>query len=332
MSKKIQLLFSIVLFIIFAYIFIVRLNENKKELLQLSNELTSLIIPSIFSIMFFTTALAIRTWRWNVMLNLKKSFWVSYRSISIGYMVQTPLSKLGEVVRITNQITYTNKSKGEIISTVFVDRLLDFISLGTILFISLQLVGDKITTHFEDIAGLAPLLAGLVLAGIIGSVVFIFLRKKILNFIQTSSFIPPFAKERLVPFLENFIKGLACIKSPKILLFFLISSVLIWLCYLCSFYVIVTQFSFTKDLLSLSDITFTFMCSSLGAIIPVPGGLAYPLAIQKSFLFVLPSLSEAQAIGIGTITYFVVLWIANLVNGGASFLTQAILLNSKKND
>ncbi len=328
MKKTIQILISIILFIIFAYYFYTQLNENKEQLRTLSHELPGLLGYFILSIFLFCIAIAIRSWRWNIMLDVKNSFWISYRSISIGYLVQTPLSKLGEVVRITNQINYINKGKGEIVSTVFVDRLLDFICLALILFTSIQLSGEKLAVNFPEISGLAPILALFVLAGTIGAIVFLFMRNTILGTMKKTKLIPEKIRDRLISFLENFIKGLECVKSPRVLVQFLISSIFIWICYFFNFYLIVSFFSFTDGLLSFSDSIFVFVCSTLGAIIPVPGGLAYPLAIQKSFVFVLPTITEAQALGIGTVCYFTIMWVTNFINGGLTLSYQ--LLTKKK--
>jgi glycosyltransferase 2 family protein len=330
MKKTIQIIISIFLFLFFAYYFYMQLDENKEQLKTLAHELPELIGYFIMSMVLFCVAIAIRSWRWNIMLNIKNSFWVSYRSISIGYLVQTPLSKLGEVVRITNQISYVDKSKGEIVSTVFVDRLLDFICLALILFTSIQLTGDKLATNFPEIAGLAPILAILVLAGTIGAIAFLFMRNYILSYMRKTKFLPEKFKEKLLSFLVNFIKGLECVKSPRVLVLFIISSVLIWTCYFFGFYLVVSYFSFTDGKLSTSDSIFVFVCSTLGAIIPVPGGLAYPLSIQKSFLFVLPTITEAQALGVGTVCYFIVMWVTNFINGGLTFLYQLVTKKKSK--
>jgi glycosyltransferase 2 family protein len=324
MKKAIQIIVSVLLFIACGYYFYHQVNDNKEQLKEILHEIPQLSGHIIISMLLFYVAVAIRAWRWNIMLNVKNTFWVSYRSIAIGYLVQSPLSKLGEVVRITNQISYTDKSKGEIVSTVFVDRLLDFISLATILFLSLILTGDKLEKNFPEIASLAPILGGIVFLGILGLIVFILMRNSILDFLKNTKVFPDWFKNRLVNFASSFITGLSCVKSPKVLFLFLITSILIWICYFISYFVIICFFSFTVNKLDSADIVFSFVCSTLGAIIPVPGGLAYPIAIEKSLFFVLGSeqITKPQALGIGLVCYFCILWIANIINGGISFLYQ----------
>lgn len=329
MNKTIKIFFSLGLFLFFSHLLYSEITNNIESLKIVYLELKGAWLYILGAILAFYVSIAIRAWRWSVILAEKNAFWISYRSISIGFLVQIPLSKIGEIVRITNQMKYLNKNKGAIISTVFVDRLFDIISLGIILFLTILFSGSIIERHFPEFSALIPKFSFLILIGIIASCLAMILNKKILSLIEKCVFLPEPFHLRLISFYKQFMDGLNCLQSAKIVVMMSITSIILWMLYFLSYIFIIYYFKVVQEALDFSGLIFSFTCSALGAVIPVPGAVAYPLAVQKSIEVLIPNVDVGIAVGIGTACYFLLVLLANTINGLGAYLYQLL---RNKND
>ena len=298
-----------------------QISEHWDSLSLLKDEAFSLWPAVVLSTFLFTIAIGIRSHRWILCLGRKDLFFLSFRSVAIGYLVQCPLSKLGEVVRMTNQKKNSDLSLGEIVSTVTIDRLLDVFCLLVLLLMSTFLGGGLIQEHFPSFDGLLPKLTVMFVVLNLGLVFVFVFHQKLENIISKLPFLPDSIKGGFNSFLTHFHHGLKNCRSLSMIIYLLLSTVVIWSLYFIVFYLLVYSWSIMPDL-TLNEAFIIFLIGTLGVLVPVPGGVAFPLFLQQGILLVHPEVGQGMALSISLFTYFINFWFVNLVNGGLSWIWQ----------
>lgn len=324
MKKILQIIISLCLFAYCIYIGIQEVSASRENFDKVFEEYWGLYPYLLLSIFIMLIAFILRAHRWQVMLGQEGIFWISFRSIAIGYLVQCPLSKFGEFVRIINQKKNTNASMGAILSTVFVDRLLDMLALLALLVFILGQSEKIVAERFPQFSTLLPRLSFVVLAGCLLLCIFFFTAGKMIKIIEKQNWLPGRLKKIILDFMIKLLDGLKFIKSPSKIIFLFISTLLIWTCYFVGFYLLIFKFSGISNLFSLFDYFFTFTIGTIGSLIPVPGAVAYPLFLKKSILVVASEMNPSVAVGVATMVYLVIFWITNLTIGGVAFLWQLL--------
>jgi glycosyltransferase 2 family protein len=311
----------VLLFGVCAWVLQIQISEHRESLWLLKDEAPSFWLRIISTILLFGIAMGIRSHRWVLCLNRPDLLSLSFRSIAIGYLVQCPLSKLGEVVRMTNQKRHSDLSLGEILSTVTIDRLLDVFFLLLLLFISTFLGGGLIQENFSEFEGLLPKLTLMFfLLKIFLIFIFVF-HKKVGNLISSIPILPTKLKQGLISFLNHFNIGLKNCRSFPMLTYLLLSTIAIWVLYFVMFYLLVSPWSVMPDL-TFDEAFILFIIGTLGVLVPVPGGLAMPLFLQQGILLIHPEVGEGMSLSISLFAYFINFWLVNLVNGGISWVWQ----------
>lgn len=263
----------------------------------------------------------LRAHRWALTLGQPKQLWGCFRSISIGYLIQCPLSKLGEFARIANQRKTGNNPIGILLSTVFVDRLLDVLFMGILLITCLYFEKNRFTHSFPEIGAFAPKLSVLMAVGLVAMVIFVALKKRLILSLESITFLSEGLKSKITALLSQIDEGFSMCKSPLMVAYLFISSTLVWGLYFLCFYLAVGLYP-QLSLLTIWDIFVVFTISTVGVLIPVPGGIAYPIFIKSGIMMVAPSVEPATAFSIALIVYCFNFWFINLLCGGASWLWQ----------
>lgn len=326
LTKVLKWLFTTGLFVYFAWTLGDKIYTYRSELYDIKDDALSVWPLYVAVIVFFFIAMLIRAHRWAISMGGQHLFWSSYRSIAIGYLVQCPLSKVGEIVRIANQKKYSSVSLGAILSTVFVDRLLDVISLAILLIMATWLSQDLVSNHFPEIAALMPKLGFMMSLGLGALLACILFQKRVHSWVGKHQKLPETLKKTILSFMDQFNEGLSHSRKMSTLIYFFFSTVAIWLLYFVSFYAGVGMFPSFE--LSFVDILLLFAVATLGAIIPAPGGLAYPAVLEQALLVIHPEISPALALSLSLLMYFVNFWIANLICGGSTWLFQIFFIKA----
>jgi hypothetical protein len=318
----IQWLVSIALFALFGWSFVDQIQAYSDDLNRIKDDAFALWPAFAFVMTMFFIAMLVRAHRWALTLGQPSQLWTCYRSIAIGYLIQCPLSKLGEVARIANQHKVGKNPMGQILSTVFVDRILDVFFMGIVLITCLSFEQDRISASFPDLKTILPKLTLLAILGFTAAVVFVLLKDKLVTWVQKASFLPVGLKHSLEHFLIQLNQGFEQCRSIKMIGYLLGSNLFIWLTYYVCFYCSVALFPQLSEL-TYWDIFTVFTIATIGVLIPVPGGMAYPLFTKGGLLMVAPSLDPAIAFSISLILYCFNFWFVNLICGGAAWLWQA---------
>lgn len=256
------------------------------------------------------------------MLAQPNTFWLSYRAISIGYLVSCPLSKLGEVARITVFRKQNQTPLATLLSTVFVDRVLDFMALLIIIIICFTTHAELIQTHFPQFSqAIAPITIIL-----ISSIIFIILLMTKMDwfekFIHQRQQFNPKHKELLLNFLKKFRDGFQYCKGVHGFIYLISTTLIIWSIYFCIMVVICHFYPNTPKNYQFNDFWIIFFVGTIGALMPVPGGVAYPLFVKASMDLVWPTMPEVDRIALSTIIFLYNFWGVNIILGGISMIFQ----------
>ena len=272
LPKIIKWVITSALFVYCAWSLGEKVYRYRDELSVMKDEALKLWPYYLLCTLLFWLAMLIRGHRWALSMGDGRMFWSCYRSIAICYLVQCPLSKLGEVVRMANQKKYSRAGLGSIVSTVFVDRLTDVLALGATLILTSWLSQGLIQEHFPQISALMPKLLIMMVLGFVGMVAAIFLQQKVVIWLKKQSFLPSNLTTALIKFIQQFSDGLEHSRKWGMLVYFLLSTLFIWGIYFVCFYLSIAFYPQLQ--LSGEDLMVLFAVSTLGAIVPLPGGMA----------------------------------------------------------
>jgi glycosyltransferase 2 family protein len=219
----------------------------------------------------------IRSYRWKFFLEpIKKEvkFRNLFSSMMIGYMMNSIVPKSGEVSRPVVFAKQEDISRAAAFGTIIVERIFDmlslFVSFGFCLFYFRESIFDAFGNDFEQYALYGSIV---VLVGVMIMVVMILNFEKTELFIEKyiTRFLPEKIRNKVKDILVSLINGFSFVKYPKNYLIIFILSVLLWLSYALSTYVLFFAFDINLNFLDanllLTIITFTL-------VLPLPGNSA----------------------------------------------------------
>lgn len=321
LAKHTQWLLTLVLFFFFGWTFFQQIHQYSDALKSIKDDYLRLWQVYIAVLVSFLLAMILRAHRWAMTLGEPKHLWSCFRSISIGYLIQCPLSKLGEFARVANQRKTGRNPVGILLSTVFLDRLLDVFFMSIVLMTCLYFEKKRLTHNFPEIGAFAPKLSILIALALIAVIIFIAIKEKVIERLENVTFLSPGLKSKITSLLRQINEGFSRCQSPQMIAYLFISNTLVWALYFLCFYLAIGFYPQLSNL-SIWDIFVVFTISTIGVLIPVPGGIAYPLFIKSGIIMVAPLVEDATAFSIALVVYCFNFWFINLLCGGASWLWQ----------
>jgi hypothetical protein len=264
----------------------------------------------ILSLVFAVFAYISRAARWNLIiepLNYKPSLANTFYSLMLGYLANFAFPRIGEVTRCA---TLSRKEKiplDKLFGTVIVERVLDFLTLLTVLFLLIIFrfetfgnffsesvftpLGNKIsnTLNFSRYIwiGLGILL--------LTAVIFYFVFRDFLSRIKM------IAKAKNA--VKGIIEGLKTVYRMKRRRMFLFHTLFIWVNYLMMTWVAVFALPSTSSL-GIIDGLFILVIGGLGMSAPVQSGIgAYHWIISRGLVAVYPFISLEQGLVFATISH-----------------------------
>lgn len=260
----------------------------------------------------------IRAARWNLLLHpmgyhtkTSSGFW----AISFAYFMNLTIPRSGEVARATSLYKMEKVPFEKSFGTIVLERVIDLLFLG--LFFGLTLIfnydtlmrfielGNKEKTHqtasepsfLNYYIALAILILGVVIVGIFW--------KKIIQ----SKLI-----EKLKTFLLGIWEGIKSISKLQKRGLFVFYSFALWICYFLMTYLVFFAFPDTENF-GIPEGLFLLIAGSLGMILPVSGGLAYPYVMSIAFSAVYLAKGGNQDEGRAIGDYFgLILYIAQVIS------------------
>ena len=165
----------------------------------------------LFSAFFTFLFLLVRTIGWRALLGFRSTYKETFLKLSLGYFINNIFPfRLGEISRAIFMGAYLKVNPGQILSSIFIERVFDLIILAFFLLIMLPFV-----VGMTWIKTTAWLILGIMIIGLI--VMFFIIRnsskvESILNRIGKKS---NFLNRLIIPFFISLLEGLNSLKSPK---------------------------------------------------------------------------------------------------------------------
>jgi uncharacterized protein (TIRG00374 family) len=299
--------------LMFALLYWAFFDQDLSEIGTQLRSITSIWI-TIITLLTFTT-LWIRSLRWRIMLH---SFASDIRildgvwALSICYAANLVVPRSGEFLRAVSLKWSRSAPMSPTLATVVVERILDVLWLIFCIGAALLLERKLINQAF-------PVLETLSLLALIGCstlllllIAFSYYRSTALNYIE-----PIIEKmgskiaDPLNRILRTFVDGLDSLKSPSAHIKMILSSILLNSGYVLIIYALFASMGFTEKFgLNLTSAIVIMAISSLGVVVPTPGGvgsyhLIFSMALHKIYNVPEPLALACATIahGLATITY-----------------------------
>jgi len=255
-----------------------------------------------------------RAIRWRLMmkpLGYNPSLLNVFCSVMVMYLANTAIPRSGEVTRCGIVNKYEKVPFTQLLGTVFIERIIDFlmllILLVVVLFTQFGVIIDFLDKHPDIKQNLSNLLAStkfLIILGIVG-ILFIsaiyFYRKKLM---QSALFM------KFAGLAKNFIAGVKSIIEMKNRTLFIAHSIFMWTMYFLMIYISFWCFESTSHLSVLTSLT-VFVMASFGMVAPAPGGLGtwHFMVIETLALYGINPTPDGNAFALaahGSMTLFLV--------------------------
>ena len=287
MYKK---LFSILQYIIFlgAGIFLVwwQLKDmtemERKEFANAFNHANYwLIIPIVFMSLL---SHLLRSIRWKYLmepLGYKPALKNVFSVVMIGYLANSAIPRLGEILKCTFLARYEKLNVGKLVGTIILERTFDFICfiifIGITILIQIDIVGKYVQQKIIKIGDSAgtPIWVNLLLI-FLAIAAFVLLIKFFFKKYPGNKIV-----SRINIFLQGIAEGFKTIKALKKKKLFLLLTLFIWALYLLQVYIGFSAMQGTAHL-SIKAACSVLTLASL-AMIATPGGIgSFPLFVMET--------------------------------------------------
>jgi uncharacterized protein (TIRG00374 family) len=281
------------------------------------------------AVVVFMLSHSLRAFRWNLMLRpLGYSHLSNFRTllaVMIGYFANLIVPRMGEVSRCgvlkkTDDVPITT-SLGTVVAERIIDVCCLFLAMVLLFILEFGRLNEFIFSFFEDKLSKAGqnvfaiyVLAGLVVLAIL---IFFFLGRTIKSKLKHNAF---FGKIRT--FIREMVSGLTSIGRISNLSGFLISTLLIWICYFLMSYVVFFSLPETSDLGWRAGLSVLVM-GSLGMAAPVQGGFGTFHALVSGVLL-LYGVNEQEGVLFATLIHSMQT-ISFIIFGGISFFLASVV-------
>lgn len=270
--------------------------------------------PWVFaSFLFGYIATALRGLRWNIMLEpmgYRVRDWWAVHAVAFGYCMNNLIPRSGELARCTLLNRTDHVPINKLIGTVLLERLVDIVLMATLIFLAFVLEHDafnSIFAHAEGSRGTALII--FLLAAIAAFFVFLYLLRKFEH-------IPFFKKIRA--FFLGMMEGLKSIFRLKQKTLFWLYSFGIWFFWLLMTFTSLLALEETCAM-TLRQTVFFMAASSLGMMVPTPGGagafhgmavlglqaLGFPQEAGKIYALISWSIKTTWDILVGAVSFLI---------------------------
>jgi uncharacterized protein (TIRG00374 family) len=240
-----------------------------------------------------------RSMRWKLLmqpLGYNPSLKNVFGATMVGYLANSAVPRLGEVLKCTLLAKYENLKADKLIGTILVERTFDlfsyFLFIVFTVIIQIDVVGDFVNKKLQNFAtpGILPIWAKLLIV-LVFIVVFIVGVKKIF-----SSFPHNKTLQKIKGFVSGMGTGFATIKTLKNKKAFILHTLFIWSMYLLQIYIGFKAMEATAGL-GIKTACAVLSLSTL-AMIATPGGIGvFPFFVMETLALYQIMPSEGKAFG-----------------------------------
>ncbi len=249
-----------------------------------------------------------RALRWNLLINslgYKTRLMSTFYAVMVGYMANTAVPRLGEIMRCGMLTRKENIPFNVLFGSVISERVFDMFVLVllifTVIFFQWELAGNfvqgltgPVLLSFQNNLTTWILISITLLLSVIAFVVLA------LMFKEKIKGLPGYGKTREI--VSGLINGIKTIKRVPQKSLFMFYTFMIWFCYVLMIYFPFLMLSETSNLDLSAALTF-LVIGSLGIVAPVPGGIGAYHFIGKATLVEIYAIGGAAAGSFVAITH-----------------------------
>ena len=292
MKKKI--IFKILKYIgslVFSFSIIYLLFKNQDPV-KLVSEIQKVEVKWVFfSMIFGGWAIVNRGLRWIVLidaLGYKSSKWNSVSAVAFSYFTNLFIPRAGEISRCTVLNKVEKIPIDRLFGTIIIERVIDFIFLICLIFLTIIFKFDEIFKFYLEIASQQKVSFNVntIFLLVIVIIILITTYKILKKYLKRTS-----AYEKIKEFILGIKEGFKSIKKIKNKSTFWFHTFSIWIMYFLMTYICFFCMEATSNLTA-GDGLFLLVLGGVGMVIPTPGGIGSYHAIVMIGLSVL---------GVGTI-------------------------------
>ena len=260
----------------------------------------------------------LRAARWNLLLHpmgydtqTQSGFW----AIAFAYFMNLTIPRSGEVARATSMYKMEKVPFEKSFGTIVLERVIDLMFLGLVFGLTLLFNYDTLMQFFElgnQAQAKTPIkepsytkfyVVGASL--FVGGILILSFWKKL---IQTTVF------QKIITFLKGLWEGILSISKLQKRGLFVFYSFAIWISYFLMTFLVFYAFPDTAHF-GIPEGLFLLIAGSLGMILPVSGGLAYPYIMSIAFSAIYLATGGLQSEGRAIGDYFgLILYIAQVIS------------------
>ncbi len=251
----------------------------------------------------------VRAWRWQLLLVPVKNRVErgnAFSSLLIGYMTNNIVPRVGEIVRPYVLARLENISKASTFGSVFIERVIDLLSLlfgMGLLFIFFQ---KTLTDQFPWWGTFSIFVVIVTIVFIIGISLLLYKRYLMLRIARI--FLFPFSdrvKARGEEIFHSFVDGMMIIRHRDNIRSIIVLTVVMWMLYILTAYLPLLAFDLGDTPINILTGFVLTMVTSLSVIIPTPGGTGSYHTFTVEMLTRLYGMQREVALGYATLTHAV---------------------------
>jgi uncharacterized protein (TIRG00374 family) len=280
------------------------------------------LIPGV---LIYLVGVIARAWRWHYLLRPVKSIPTTtlFPITAIGYMGNNIYpARAGEVLRAIVLKKFEGVAISASLATIVVERIFDGVVMLSFVFLNLPELA-RLTASSGFIGNIQTL--SLWGAGIFLGVLVLFLLaamypERAIWFVKWLSryMIPGRFREQVISLAENFLGGLAALRSPSDVLMIFVTSIVIWLLETGKYWFVMHAFPFTVNFF-----TLMLMNGIVNLATTIPSAPGYVGTFDAPGIAVLQAYGVDKAIAAGyTLVLHVALWVPITVIG-AYYMARA---------
>jgi hypothetical protein len=281
------------------------------------------LVPAIA---VYFASVAIRAWRWGYMLRPFKKIGLGrmYATVCIGYMGNNIYpARIGEIVRAYTLQRSEGVPVATSLATVFMERLMDGIVMVGFVLVALPSVPNMNDTVRSIVA-----LASVVF--VIGAAVFfgLALAPKLAESMagaMARKVLPAKAQGLVMGFVQKFVAGAQCLRSPTDLLVLFTSTIVIWLMETVKYWLIWHGFSANPGYRELPFVDFMLFNGVANLSTIIPSGPGYIGTYEAAGVAIFGAIGIEQSLAVAyTLVMHIALWLPVTLLGGLFMLREGL--------
>lgn len=277
----------------------------------------------------FMLGQVIRAERWRMLMvptGYKVTFYHSFLSLMIGYLVNLVIPRGGEVSRCYNLYKLDRSPVETSFGTVVVERIVDLLCLVLLVALSFAVESEKLFAFISTLPVQASGLTGklaivgiaflIIVLGVFGLYWYSKRNQKLGSFLKRT--------------LDGFKQGLAAVFKLEKKFLFIVYSAVIWALYFLMSYCVVMAFKETS-VLGISAVLSLFAIGAIAMAVPLPGGAGSYHTLVPAGLVFLYAVPQSDAVAF-TFVFHAWQTLIMIVAGAIALVVTSWIVKKKKAD